>query len=267
MNIEHDELFIKERVMFGDLLKLDAPVKLYEEITNKEKLKKVLNGMLEDYNISSPTKMNLVFFDDAIEHILRIARVLRQPRGNIMLIGVGGSGKQSLTRLSSYLLEQQFRNVEISKGFGPDQFKDFVKELMFIAGIDGKQVCFILTDTQIIAESFLEDINNVLNTGEIPNLMGPEDKDKIINGVRPVVIEMKRVDTIETINSTFIERVRDNLHITLCMSPVGDTLRVRCRMFPSLVNCCTLNWFSRWPEEALLYVSSEFLKKVEVKEE
>jgi len=44
------------------------------------------------------------------------------------------------------------------------------------------------------------------------------------------------------------------------MSPVGDTLRIRCRQFPSLVNCCTLDWFSRWPEEALLYVSSEFLK-------
>ncbi len=177
-----------------------------------------------------------------------------------MLIGVGGSGKQSLTRLCSYMLEMEFKQIEITKNFGQDQFRDFVKELMFTAGIDGHSVCFILTDTQIISESFLEDINNVLNTGEIPNLFAPEDKDRIINGVRPVVIEMKRVDTIESINATFVERVRDNMHITLCMSPVGDTLRVRCRMFPSLVNCCTLDWFSRWPEEALLYVSSEFLK-------
>ena len=46
------------------------------------------------------------------------------------------------------------------------------------------------------------------------------------------------------------------------MSPVGDSLRVRCRKFPSLVNCCTIDWFSRWPEEALLYVSSEFLKQL-----
>lgn len=54
--------------------------------------------------------------------------------------------------------------------------------------------------------------------------------------------------------------VRENLHICLCMSPVGAVLRVRCRQFPSLVNCCTLDWFSKWPEQALLYVSTEFLK-------
>jgi dynein heavy chain len=75
-----------------------------------------------------------------------------------------------------------------------------MKELMFIAGIEGKQICFAMTDTQIISESFMEDINNLLNTGEIPNLMLPEDRDKIINGVRPIVIEMKKVDTIEIIN-------------------------------------------------------------------
>ena len=125
-------------------------------------------------------------------------------------------------------------------------------------------ISFVMTDTQIISETFMEDINNLLNTGEIPNLMLPEDKDKIINGVRPIVIEMKKVDTIDTINQTFISRVRDKLHICLCMSPVGDTLRVRCRMFPSLVNCCTLDWFTRWPEEALFYVSSSFLKDLDL---
>jgi dynein heavy chain len=91
--------------MFGNLLKLDAPVKLYEEIKDKAKLTKVLQGMLDEYNVGNSNKMNLVFFDDAIEHILRIARVLRQPRGNMMLIGVGGSGKQSLIKLCSYMLE------------------------------------------------------------------------------------------------------------------------------------------------------------------
>ena len=160
------------------------------------------------------------------------------------------------------MLELTYKQVEITKNFGPDQFKEFLKELMFSTGIDGEHLTFVMTDNQIVSESFLEDINNMLNTGEVPNLMIPEDKDKIINGVRQVVIDMKKPDTIDLINSTFINRVRDFLHICLCMSPVGDSLRVRCRKFPSLVNCCTIDWFSRWPEEALLYVSSEFLKQL-----
>lgn len=109
MNFDVEEIFVREKIFFGDLLKLDAPIKYYEEIKDRAKLFKVLNSMLDEYNIGSSNKMNLVFFQDAIEHILRIARVLRQPRGNIMLIGVGGSGKQSLIRLSSYMLELGFK--------------------------------------------------------------------------------------------------------------------------------------------------------------
>jgi dynein heavy chain len=59
---------------------------------------------------------------------------------------------------------------------------------------------------------------------------------------------------------TFIEGIRENLHIVLCMSPVGEALRVRCRKFPSLVNCCVIDWFSRWPESALREVALKFLE-------
>lgn len=128
------------------------------------------------------------------------------------------------------------------------------------SGIEGNGISFVMTDTQIVSESFIENLNNLLNTGEIPNLMLPEDKEEINNGLRPVCNEKKIVDSLDNIASLFINRVRENLHICLCMSPVGETLRVRCRQFPSLVNCCTLDWFGRWPEEALLYVSTEFLK-------
>jgi dynein heavy chain len=135
---------------------------------------------------------------------------------------------------------------------------------MFETGINPKNIstAFTLTDSQILSETFLEDINNVLNTGEIPNLMLPEDKDKLQNDVRPIVLDMKLVDSPDTLNKVFIDRIRTYLHICLCMSPVGETLRVRCRQFPALVNCCTLDWFGRWPEEALLYVSTEFLKEL-----
>ncbi len=60
--------------------------------------------------------------------------------------------------------------MEIVKGFDSEKFRDFIKEIMKISSIDGKNVCFIFTDNQILYESFLEDINNILNSGEVPNL-------------------------------------------------------------------------------------------------
>mmetsp|Transcript_40372 Transcript_40372/g.29085 ORF Transcript_40372/g.29085 Transcript_40372/m.29085 type:complete len:89 (+) Transcript_40372:1050-1316(+) len=77
----------------------------------------------------------------------------------------------------------------------------------------------------------------------------------------------KLVENFENILLNFNLRVRNNLHILMCMSPIGPELRVNCRQFPSLVNCCTLNWFDKWPESALLYVSSEFLKEVDLPSE
>ena len=62
----------------------------------------------------------------------------------------------------------------------------------------------------------------------------------------------------------FISQVQGRLHIVICMSPVGDAFRSRCRMFPSLVNCCTIDWFTVWPREALLSVAKTFFEHVDL---
>jgi dynein heavy chain, axonemal len=63
--------------------------------------------------------------------------------------------------------------------------------------------------------------------------------------------------------SRFVKRVKDNLHIVLAFSPVGEVFRNRLRMFPSLVNCCTIDWFSEWPDEALLEVARAQLARID----
>jgi dynein heavy chain len=66
---------------------------------------------------------------------------------------------------------------------------------MFLAGIQGQPLTFTMTDSQILTETFIEDLNNILNTGEIPNLMVAEDKDKIQNELRTVITDSKKVET------------------------------------------------------------------------
>ena len=89
----------------------------------------------------------------------------------------------------------------------------------------------------------------MLNSGEVPNLFASDEYEQIIAAVRPSakehgVAEQDR----DGIFAHFIGRVQERLHIVLCMSPVGDAFRSRCRMFPSLVNCCTIDWFIEWPK-------------------
>lgn len=65
----------------------------------------------------------------------------------------------------------------------------------------------------------------------------------------------------------FVERCKQNLHIVLCFSPIGDSFRTRVRNFPSLVNCTTIDWFSEWPKDALQSVAVRFLGEIEMEEE
>ncbi|KAF1777676.1 P-loop containing nucleoside triphosphate hydrolase [Phytophthora cactorum] len=237
---------------FGDFFKPGTPTPLYEYCNDVSKVTKIMDDFLENYNVTFANKMNLVFFRDAIGHLSRLVRILRQPRGNAMLIGVGGSGKQSLARLGAFM-------IEITRGYGTNEFHEDLKKLMISAGVGGQSTVFLFTDSQIVEESFLEDINNVLNSGEVPNLFPQDEMDRIIADMRPIVKAMEIPETRDNCVSTFIERVRNYLHIVLAMSPVGSALRVRCRAFPSLINCCTIDWYMNWPREALQSVADRLL--------
>lgn len=74
----------------------------YLKLSPPEQLIETLTAAMETYNLSSgKSQMNLVFFNDAISHLTRVARILRSQRGNALLVGVGGSGWASLTWLAS----------------------------------------------------------------------------------------------------------------------------------------------------------------------
>lgn len=100
--------------------------------------------------------MNLVLFLDCCKKISHIARILSQPRGNNLLVGVGGSGKQSVTKLSSYVCEMDTCQVEISKNYRMVDFDLFLVNLFKDVGLGDCGKVFLLNETQIVHEQQVE---------------------------------------------------------------------------------------------------------------
>ena len=101
--------------------------KLCTQVTDQVKLTQVLERFLAEYNSSSSRPMGLVFFQDAVDHIASIARLLRQPRGNALLVGVSGSGKQSLTRFAAALGGFTCVQLELKKAYSLTDFREDLK--------------------------------------------------------------------------------------------------------------------------------------------
>jgi len=94
-----------------------------------------------------------------------------------------------------------------------------------------------------------------VRSGEVPNLYPADEKAEICEKMRQLDRQKDRSKQTDgspvALFNMFVQRCRDQLHVVLAMSPIGDAFRNRLRKFPSLVNCCTIDWFQSWPADAL----------------
>ena len=128
--------------------------------------------------------MDLVLFEDAMKHVCKVCRIIASDQGHALLVGVGGSGKQSLTRLSSFICAYTCVGIVISSTYGMNDLKADLQGYYMKSGGKDEGICFLFTEGQIMKEEFLVYINDLLSSGEIADLFQAEDIDGIVNQVR-----------------------------------------------------------------------------------
>uniref|UniRef100_A0A8B9HNA4 Dynein, axonemal, heavy chain 11 n=1 Tax=Astyanax mexicanus TaxID=7994 RepID=A0A8B9HNA4_ASTMX len=228
---------------------------MYAPVLEWEELSSILNEALHSYN-QLCSSMNLVLFQQAMLHVCRISRILACPGGHALLVGVGGSGKQSLTRLAAHFSNMDVFQPTVHRGYGLQELKVDLAGLCVKTGVKNLPTVLLLTDAQIPDDRFL----NILS--EVPEVLSEEEVDGVVRGVKTEVRALGLLDTTENCWRFFKERVRQQLKVVLGVSPVGNSLRVRVQRFPALLSCTTVDWFHEWPQKALHSVSLHFLREL-----
>lgn len=254
------------RLAFGVYadVETEAGQRKYEEM-DFEQLLDLAENHLVQYNDVREDKLDVILSAYAIEHLNRICRTISIPGGNALLIGVAGSGRKSLVKLAAFIFRHEIFEPSTHLRYSVNHWKEDVKMVLRSAGAKGVPTTFLLSDRVLKDERIFADIDHLLSNADIPNLWPIDEKQELLESVRLAAQGGNRNIDISPVEvfSFFVNRCRRNLHIILCFSPIGDSLRTHLRLFPTIAHCCSINWFDPWPEEALETIASHFVSSTE----
>lgn len=208
--------------------------------------------------------VKLVLFDEVLEHILRIDRVLRQPLGHMLLVGASGVGKTTLSRFVSWINNITVFQIKAGRNYNLNDFDNDIREVMKRAGVKQEKICFIFDESNVLSPAFLEKMNALLASGEIPGLFEGEEYSSLINQCKESLIaNNKMMDSEDQLYRNFIHNVQRNLHVIFTMNPASPDFSNRTASSPALFNRCVIDWFGDWPKSALLQVADSFTKFID----
>eukprot|EP01065_Artemidia_motanka_P046736 TRINITY_DN7156_c0_g1_i1.p1 TRINITY_DN7156_c0_g1~~TRINITY_DN7156_c0_g1_i1.p1 ORF type:complete len:4841 (+),score=1881.44 TRINITY_DN7156_c0_g1_i1:123-14645(+) len=250
---------------------------LYSTMLNKEysdnhidDIRKHIQGKLKVF-AEEEMDVQLVVFDSVVEHILRIDRIIRQPLGHMLLVGVAGAGKTVLSKFVSWHSGMTIFQIKAHRAYTIQDFEEDLRQVLKRAGTKGERICFIFDESNVMDSGFLEYMNALLASGEVPGLFEGTDYDQLMTAARDGINALPGAKTIDTSDKNamykwFVQQVQINLHVIFTMNPNSPDFHNRCQTSPALFNRCTIDWFGEWSDTALMQVASEYTEHIDVME-
>merc|ERR1712142_383253 len=207
----------------------------------------------------------LVLFNEVLDHVLRIDRIFRQPQGHLLLIGVSGAGKTTLSRFVAWMNGLTVFQIKVHNKYSAEDFDEDHRQVLRRSGCKDEKICFILDESNVMDSGFLERMNTLLANGEVPGLFEGDEHTTLMTQCKEGAQRQGlMLDTNEELYKWFTNQVMKNLHVVFTMNPSTDGLKDRAATSPALFNRCVLNWFGDWSDSAFFQVGREFTIKMDL---
>ncbi|VDM42915.1 unnamed protein product [Toxocara canis] len=226
-------------------------------VTPRKEYAKQLQKAINRYE-SEVANFKLPLFDELVTLCSCIDRVITCPGGCALLAGKSGMGRREAASLVANIHQMKVFTPNISSSYGVKQFNNQLKTAMQCAAIDSEHVLFILEDYQILDPSFLQSINSILSSGDLPGLFTPQEFDGFSASLRDQASQdAYRGD----LHSYFAGKVKRNMHIVLIMNVDEAGFAANCDANPSLYKECTVIWKEAWKRDTLQQIPRMILHR------
>ncbi|OWF37256.1 Cytoplasmic dynein 2 heavy chain 1 [Mizuhopecten yessoensis] len=202
--------------------------------------------------------LDILIFKEVLDHMARVDRVLTGPGGSLLLAGRSGVGRRTAVTLVAHMHQMTLHSPKVSRGYGLKHFKNDLKTVMQQAGMEDEQVVLLLEDHQFIEPQFLEMINSLLSSGEVPGLYMPEELEPLLSPLRDMASE---VGFRGTLVNFFASRIKTNLHIALVMDCTNSRFTMNCESNPAFYKECAVQWMENWSRDSMVKVPYMLLTK------
>ena len=237
---------------------------------DQEELRSHIQGKLKVF-AEEEMDVQLVVFDSVLDHILRIDRIIRQPLGHMLLVGVAGAGKTVLSKFVAWHSGMSIFQIKAHRGYTITDFEEDLRTVLKRAGCKGEKICFIFDESNVMNSGFLEYMNALLASGEVPGLFEGQEHDQLIQQAREGINSQPGARVVDTSDKHqmykwFVSQVQTNLHVIFTMNPNSPDFHNRCQTSPALFNRCTIDWFGEWSDSALEQVAKEYTQTLDLME-
>lgn len=231
---------------------------------NRQELRDYVKARLKVF-YEEELDVPLVLFDEVLEHVLRIDRIFRQPQGHLLLIGVSGAGKTTLSRFVAWMNGLSIFQIKVHNKYTGEDFDEDLRSVLRRSGCKDEKICFILDESNVLDSGFLERMNTLLANGEVPGLFEGDEFTTLMTQCKEgAQREGLMLDSNDELYKWFTQQVMRNLHVVFTMNPSTDGLKDRAATSPALFNRCVLNWFGDWSDTALFQVGKEFTIRMDL---